>query len=103
MHAITASEPPGKEGWFESARGLPEKPCTWAYSVACDGEISGLRGYETGTVWDWRARAGTRDVSRRSVGRGRDSRSRPPGRNVPANRKVGVARVGPKLTTSFAR
>src|SRR5262249_18659377 len=37
-----------------------------------------------GTFWDWRALAGTRDVSRRSVGRGRDSRSRPPARNVPA-------------------
>src|SRR4029450_4659546 len=33
----------------------------WACCVACDGEISSLRGYETGTFWDGRGLADTRD------------------------------------------
>jgi hypothetical protein len=41
----------------------------WACCVACDGEISSLRGYETGTFWDGRALADTRDVSRHSLRR----------------------------------
>jgi hypothetical protein len=58
------------------------------FCVACDGEISTLRGYETGTFWDWRALAGTRDVSRHSLERARDTRSRPLTRKVPATRAL---------------
>src|SRR5438093_7281020 len=61
---------------FESVRELAQHPCKWTFSVACDGEISTLRGYETGTLSAWRALAGTRDVSRLGLGRARDSRSR---------------------------
>jgi hypothetical protein len=42
------------------------KTLQMGFCVACDGEISALRGYETGTFSDWRALAGTRDVSRHS-------------------------------------
>jgi hypothetical protein len=71
---------------FESVRGLEEEPCKWACCVACVGEISILRGYETGTFWDWRACAGTLDILRHSPERARDSRPRPLARKVPANR-----------------
>ena len=40
-----------------------------AFCVAHNGEISILRGCETGTFWNWRALAGTHDVSRHSAGR----------------------------------
>ena len=74
----------GKDGVDGSVRQRAcSKALQMAFSVACDGEIETLRGYETGTFWDWRARrAGTRDISRRSERRARDSRSRPPARKV---------------------
>jgi len=81
-------------------RGLTQKPCKWAFSVVCYGELLTLRGYETGTFWDWRALAGTRDISRRSEGRARDSRSRPLVRSS-CKEDVGVARAGAMLTPSF--
>jgi hypothetical protein len=74
-----------------------------AQSVACDGEIQTLRGYETGTSWGWRALAGIRDVSgptptmcpRHSIA-ATDSESS-------CKLALSVARAGAKPTTSFAR
>ena len=85
----------GKEGVDGSSRseGLRQKPCKWAYSVACTGEIATPRGYETGTFWDWRALAGTRDMSRRSKGRAPDSRSRRVSRGSGAVRRRWSASV----------
>jgi hypothetical protein len=67
MYARDATKPPWKEGVDGSSplEGLHKSP-PMASCVACDGEISTLRGYETGTFSDWRALAGTRDVSRHS-------------------------------------
>jgi hypothetical protein len=78
----------GKEGvdgsspseWFS------QKPCKWAYSVACFDENCSLRGYETGTFWDWRTTAGTGGVSRHSLKRARDTRPRPLTRKAPAKK-----------------
>jgi hypothetical protein len=77
---------------FESVRWFAQKPCTWACCVARCGEIETLRGYETGTFWDWRALAGTRDVSRHGLKRARGTRSRPITRKVPANRQSTLPR-----------
>src|SRR5215211_4213588 len=82
----------------ESGRGLAQKPCKSACSVACDGEIWISRGYETGTFWDWRPLAGTRDVSRHGRGRARDARSRPLTRRVPVNRPSALPALGATLT-----
>src|SRR6266508_2524855 len=45
---------------FESVRGLADKPCKWAYVVACLDKIGTLRGYETGTFWGSRRTSGER-------------------------------------------
>jgi hypothetical protein len=55
-----------------------------AYYVACDGEISRLRGYETGTF----GTSGTRDVSRHGAGLGRLTRWRPSSQEVPKKERL---------------
>ena len=40
----------GVDGSSPSERAFAQKPCKWAYNVVCGGEISTLRGYETGTL-----------------------------------------------------
>ena len=78
----------GKEGVDGSSpsEGLHKSPANGHFYVARNGEISILRGYETGTFWDWRALAGTGDVLRHSLERARETRSRPLTRKAPANR-----------------
>jgi hypothetical protein len=59
----------------------PDMERLWSSAVARE-----LRGYETGTLWDWRALAGTRDVSRHGETCSRHAISRLTTRKVPANR-----------------
>ena len=61
-----------------------KKPCKWASSVACDGEIRSPCGYETGTFWDWGALAGIRGVSRHTRGVLDGYDRDPPTKKVPA-------------------
>ncbi len=62
-----------------------------------------LRGYETGTFWDWRALAGTRDVARHGEACW-GTRHRLTGRSEnPCKQAIGVAQAGSTRTPSFAR
>jgi hypothetical protein len=64
------------------SEGLKKTPANGYVVLPVMARLRAFAGYETGTFWDWRARAGTRDVLRRDAGRARDSRSRPPARKV---------------------
>ena len=73
------------------------------FSVALTDEVLVLRGYETGTFWDWRALAGTRDVSTTQSGTGAShpiAITRP---KDPANRWSVLPLTGTTVTPSFTK
>jgi hypothetical protein len=74
-----------------------------AFCVACAGEIATLRGYETGTFWDWRALAGARATSRDIAWNALEERDRATNSKGSCKQAVDVAQAGAPLTPSFAR
>ena len=86
---------------FESVRGLQKSPANGHIVLTAAARFRRFRGYETGTFWDWRALAGTCDVSRHNfqvlgtLGRDHNSESS-------CKQAAAVARAGGTLTTSFA-
>ena len=79
----------GKEGVDGSSpsEGFEKSPANGHMLLPEPTKFAPLRGYETGTFWDWRALAGMRDVSRHSLKRARDTRSPPLTRKAPAKRR----------------
>ena len=92
----------GKEGVDGSSpsEGLQKSPANRYVVLPIVARFSILRGYETGTFWDSRANAMSRDSALERAPR---TDARPPARKVPANRRVGVAGADVTLTPSFAR
>jgi hypothetical protein len=76
-----------------------------ACSVARDGELSILRGYETGTFWNSRALVGTQDVSRQSARRaGRPDHGRRARKPLQTRACwIAVAQSGGHMSPSFSK
>jgi hypothetical protein len=95
----------GKEGVGGSSppEGLHKSPANGHIVLPAKARFRFLAGTITGTFWDWRALAGTRDVSRHALNVLETLVSRPRTRKAPANTYVGVVHTGASRTPSFAR